>query len=54
MNMLISVIIPIYDVQNYLSQRIESVINQSNSSLEIIIVDDGLTDFSGSMCDEWK
>ena len=52
MNELISVIIPIYNVERYLEKSIESVIGQSYKNLEIILVDDGSTDESGKMCDE--
>lgn len=49
---LISVIIPIYNIKAYLNQCVQSVCNQSYSHLEIILVDDGSTDGSGVMCDE--
>lgn len=51
---LISVIIPVYNVIEYLDECIVSVINQSYTNLEIIIVDDGSTDGSGKKCDEWQ
>lgn len=47
----ISVIIPVYNVQEYLNQSIDSVLNQSYSDLQIIIVDDGSTDKSSDICD---
>lgn len=50
----ISIIIPVYNVQNYLSQCIDSVVNQTYSNLQIILVDDGSTDSSGTICDEWE
>lgn len=53
MNKKISVIIPVYNVQDYLSKCLESVVNQSYANLEIILVDDGSTDSSGVICDEW-
>lgn len=53
-NELISVIIPVYNVENYLSRCVDSIINQTYSNLEIILVDDGSTDSSGVMCDEYK
>lgn len=54
MNDLISVIIPVYNVEKYLHRCIDSVINQTYSNLEIILVDDGSTDTSPEICDEYK
>lgn len=51
---LISIIIPVYNVENYLENCIKSVIQQTYKKLEIILVDDGSTDKSGSICDEYK
>lgn len=50
---MISVIIPVYNVEQYLRQCIESVSNQTHKKLEIILVDDGSTDSSGKICDEF-
>ena len=50
---LISVIIPIYNVEQYLSTCIDSVINQTYHNLEIILVDDGSSDRCGVICDEY-
>ena len=50
---LISVIIPVYNVESYLRECVESVINQTYENLEIILVDDGSTDSSGEICDEY-
>jgi glycosyltransferase involved in cell wall biosynthesis len=49
----VSVIIPVYKVETYLHQCIVSVINQTYQNLEIILVDDGSPDGSGSICDEF-
>ena len=51
---LISVIIPVYNVAEYLPQCLESVCTQTYQNLEILLVDDGSTDGSGRICDEWK
>lgn len=50
---LISVVIPVYNVKEYLPQCIDSVVGQSYHNLEIILVDDGSTDESGEMCDQY-
>lgn len=50
---LISVIIPVYNSAEYLKRCLDSVINQKFKSLEIILVDDGSTDTSGKTCDEY-
>lgn len=51
MRLLISVIVPVYNVEKYLERCVESILNQTYSKLEIILVDDGSTDSSGSKCD---
>ena len=52
-NPLITVIIPIYNVERYLKRCIESVICQNYKNLEIILVDDGATDTSGQIADDY-
>ena len=52
--MLLSVIIPVYNVEKYLDKCVQSVVDQTYSDLEIILVDDGSTDSSGMLCDNWK
>ncbi|MBQ4630517.1 MAG: glycosyltransferase family 2 protein [Clostridia bacterium] len=48
-----SVLIPVYNVEEYLRVCIDSVIQQNYSNLEIILIDDGSTDGSGQICDEY-
>ena len=52
-NKKISVIVPIYNVENYLNRCIDSIINQTYKKLEIILVDDGSPDNCGKICDEY-
>lgn len=49
-----SIIIPIYNVEKYLERCIESVINQTYSNIEIILVDDGSSDNCPQICDEYR
>lgn len=53
MNDLISVIMPVYNVEKYLPQSIESVLAQDHRDLELILIDDGSTDRSGAICDAY-
>ena len=53
MNPKVSVIVPIYNVEQYLHQCIDSIIGQSFNNLEIILVNDGSTDKSGDICEEY-
>lgn len=50
---LVSIIVPVYNVEKYLNECIESIVNQSYENIEILLINDGSTDFSGKMCDEW-
>lgn len=52
-NELISIIVPIYNVEEYLPKCIDSIINQTYKNLEIILIDDGSTDSSPKICDEY-
>ncbi len=49
----ISVIVPIYKVEAYLDRCVQSLVDQTYTDLEIILVDDGSPDRCGEMCDEW-
>lgn len=53
MNELVSVIVPIYGVEDYLSKCVDSIINQTYKNLEIILVDDGGKDKCPEICDEY-
>ena len=50
---LVSIIVPVYNVQNYLEQCISSICNQTYKNLEIILVNDGSTDNSGIICEKF-
>ena len=50
----VSVVIPVYNVEDYLAECVDSVLAQDYSNIEIILVDDGATDNSGKMCDDYK
>ena len=52
-NALVSVIIPVYNVREYLDDCIRSILKQTYGNLEIILVDDGSTDDSGVLCDKY-
>lgn len=51
---LISVVVPVYNVKEYLKRCITSIINQTYKNLEIILIDDGSTDQSGIICDDFS
>lgn len=51
---LVTVIVPVYKVENYLNRCIRSIVNQSYNNLEILLVDDGSPDRCPQICDEWS
>ena len=51
---LLSVIVPCYNVEKYMDKCISSIVNQSYSNLEILLIDDGSADTTGSICDAWQ
>lgn len=53
MNELISIIVPVYKVEPYIRQCIESILSQTYKNLEIILIDDGSPDNCGKICDEY-
>ena len=50
---LISIIVPAYNVETYIDRCMESLVNQTHTNIEIILVDDGATDSTGLKCEEW-
>lgn len=50
---LLSVIVPVYNAANYLASCIESILNQDFTDLELILIDDGSSDGSGELCDNY-
>lgn len=48
----VSVIVPVYKAENFIAQCVDSILNQTMSDLEVILVDDGSPDNSGKLCDE--
>ena len=50
---LISIIVPVYNAERFLRRCIESIVNQTYTKLEILLIDDGSNDSSGKLCDEW-
>ena len=51
---LVSVIIPVYNVEDYLDRCVASVVGQTFQNIEVILVDDGSTDGSAGICDHWS
>lgn len=53
-NVLVSVVVPVYNVEKCMDRCIDSIINQAYKNLQIVLVDDGSTDQSGDKCEEWS
>lgn len=50
---IISIVVPVYNTEKYLDQCLESLSAQTEKNIEIIVVDDGSTDSSALICDNW-
>ena len=53
MNQTVSVIVPVYNVAQYLPQCVDSILSQDYADLEVLLIDDGSTDASGEICDQY-
>lgn len=52
-NAKISIIVPVYNIEKYLEKSVDSLINQTYKNLEIILIDDGSSDNSPQICDDF-
>ena len=53
-NEIISIIVPCYNVEKYIERCVTSLVNQTYTNIEIILVDDGSTDSTGELCDNYE
>jgi|GEM_PF-4805152 len=54
MSDLISIIVPVYNLRDYLDRCVNSIVRQTYSNLEILLIDDGSTDGSGQLAEAWR
>ena len=52
-NQLVTIVVPVYNVEKYLDRCVESIVNQTYTNLEILLIDDGSPDNCPRICDEW-
>ena len=50
----VSVIVPVYNVEKYIDRALESICGQTYQNIEVLLIDDGSNDRSGSICDSWR
>ena len=53
-DILVSIIVPVFNVEEYLDNCISSIVCQTYKNIEILLIDDGSTDNSANICDQWK
>lgn len=54
MGILVSIVVPVYNVESYIDKCLDSIINQTYKNIEIIVINDGSTDRSGDICEKWE